>query len=84
MAVLHIVSNPQAITACLRAQAPGDPILLIGDGVFAIRSVPAKHRTWALAEDALQRGVDLPAPAKADYAKFVTLVLETRASVTWS
>ena len=84
MAALHIVSNPRAIGACLRAQAAGDPILLIGDGVFALDSVPEGHELWVLAEDAAQRGVGVPPSADADYAKFVSLVLQTHASVTWS
>lgn len=83
MAVLHIVSNPRAIGSCLRAAA-GNPILLIGDGVFAVDSVPEGHELWVLAEDAAHRGVGFPPCAEADYAKFVALVLQTRSSVTWS
>ena len=84
MAVLHIVSNPRAIGSCLRAHAAGDAILLIGDGVFGVGSVPEEHGLWVLAEDAAARGVSFPADAKADYAKFVALVLATGSSVTWS
>ena len=84
MAVLHIVTNPRAISSCLRARAVGDAILLIGEGVFGVGSVPETDDFWVLAEDAVERGVSFPANAKADYAKFVTLVLETRSSVTWS
>lgn len=84
MAVLHVVTNPGAIASCLRAHATGDAILLIGDGVFGVASVPEKHGLWVLAEDAVVRGVGLPAGAEADYTKFVALVLETGSSVTWS
>ncbi len=84
MAVLHIVSNPRAIGSCLRACAAEDPILLTGDGVFAVDSVPRGHELWVLAEDAGRRGVGFPAGARADCAKFVALVLRTQSSVTWS
>lgn len=84
MAVLHIVSNAGAIGSCLRARAVGDPILLIGHGVFALDSVPEGVELWVLAEDAAHRGVDIPAQAEADYAKFVALALQTQSSVTWS
>lgn len=84
MAVLHVVANPRAIASCLRARASGDAILLIGDGVFGVGSVPEEHGLWVLAEDAVERGVGFPADATADYAKFVALVLETDSSVTWS
>jgi len=59
-------------------------ILLIGDGVFGVGSVPAEHGLWVLSEDAVERGIGFPADAAADYAKFVALVLETGSSVTWS
>ena len=84
MAVLHVVANPRAIASCLRAHAVGDAILLIGDGVFGVGSVPEDHGLWVLAEDAVERGVGFPPDAAADYAKFVALVLETGSSVTWS
>ena len=84
MSVLHIVSNRRAIGSCLRARAAGDPIILLGDGVFGVDSVPETDGLWVLAEDAIGRGVGFPEDAKADYAKFVALVLETRSSVTWS
>ena len=72
------------MASCLRVHAAGDAILLIGDGVFGVDSVPAEQGVWVLAEDAVKRGVGFPADAKADYAKFVALVLETGSSVTWS
>ncbi len=84
MPVLHVVTNPRAIASCLRAHADGDAILLIGDGVVCVSSVPEEHGLWVLAEDAAERGVGFPADATADYAKFVALVLETGSSVTWS
>lgn len=84
MAVLHVVANPRAVASCLRAHATGDAILLIGDGVFGVGSVPEEHELWVLAEDAVERGVGFLPDTEADYAKFVALVLETGSSVTWS
>ena len=85
MAVLHLLSNPDAAASCLAAVAEGDSLLLIGDGVFALPSAgSSKARLGVLGEDAAQRGVALPETAEAlSYADFVAWAVACRSSVTW-
>jgi len=98
MAALHLIaSSPDAGAAlqnCLGAAAPGDAILLIGNGVYraatasfgriAKRSVVT--RWYALAVDVAQRGIgsELNTVVAIDDATFVDLVTSHQPIVSWS
>ncbi len=86
MAVLHLLSNPDALASCLAAVAEGDSLLLIGDGVLALPLVASsKARLGVLRDDAVQRGTQLPEAAEElSYADFVSWAVACRSSVTWS
>lgn len=87
MSALHIVNRPAALASCLRATARGDALLLLGDGVYAtadprLARAPA---VAAIADDAIARGISLPAPiAAASYADFVALAAQHDVSVAWT
>ena len=79
---------------CLRAAAPGDTVVLIGNGVyclgatgFARRHARAKGIAWcALSEDLVQRGIGdrLPtAVRRIDDGDFVDLVVTHQPIVSW-
>ena len=85
MAILHVVSNPDAAEACLSAASEGDAVLLVGDGAFAqaIAQRPG-IRFGVLEEDVASRGLELSAALEAlTYAGFVDWVAEFPKSVTW-
>ena len=86
MAVLHLLSNPDASASCIAALADGDALLLVGDGVFALPTleVPAA-KTGVLRNDAQARGLE-PAPdiQVLSYADFVAWVVDCDKSVTWT
>jgi tRNA 2-thiouridine synthesizing protein B len=99
MSTLHIVAastaNSAALARCLRAAAPGDALLLIGNGVYcAIATDFPKHQargkqiTWfALAADLQQRAISDQLPdsvQRVDDAGFVELVVTHQPVVSWS
>lgn len=85
MAVLHILSNPDARESCLTAMADGDALVVLGDGTFALPNLVAPERTGAVAEDAFDRGIVLPDGIDGlTYADLVDWVVACRSSVTWT
>jgi len=85
MAVLHILSNPNAGPSCVKCMADGDALLVVGNGVFALSELAGPSRTGVLAEDLESRGVGLPADVEGlRYADFVAWVVEYPSSVTWT
>ena len=85
MSVLHVLASPEAAESCLAAAAPGDAVLLVGDGVFA--HDVAEHagiRFGLLRDDAISRGLDLPTGVQAlGYGEFVDWVVASGKTVTW-
>lgn len=88
MSALHLIYAPAAVYTCLKAVAPGDAVLLAGDGVFAgadERLATSALPVMVIAEDAESRGV---APATSvtpvTYEDFVALVVRHDVSVTWA
>ena len=86
MAVLHLLSNPNATASCLAVVAAGDALLLLGDGVFAHAAAAASPvRLGVLRDDAAARGItpaaDIP---QLSQAEFVDWVVAFGASVTWT
>jgi sulfur relay protein TusB/DsrH len=99
MSTLHIVAastaNSTALARCLHAAAPGDALLLIGNGVycavakdFARHQARAKKIMWfALAVDLEQRAIGGRLPnsvQRIDDAGFVDLVVAHQPVVSWS
>ena len=85
MAILHVVSNPEAAGSCLAAASDGDAVLLVGDGAFAHGiAQPPGIRFGVLEEDMARRGL-VPSSAleRLTYAGFVKWVVEYPKSVTW-
>ncbi len=86
MAVLHLLSNPNAAASCLATVAEDDALLLLGDGVFAHVDVAASTaRLGMLRDDAAARGVTAVADIQQlSQAEFVDWVVAFEASVTWT
>ena len=99
MSTLHIVAastaNSTALARCLQVAAPGDALLLIGNGVYcAIAADFPRHQTrgkeitwFALAADLEQRAIDERLPdsvQRIDDAGFVDLVVAHQPVVSWS
>lgn len=99
MSTLHIVAastaSSTALARCLYAAAPGDAVLLIGNGVycavaaeFVRHQARGKHITWfALAADLDQRAIGNRLPdsvQRIDDAGFVDLVVAHQPVVSWS
>ena len=88
MSALHLVCATAALDGCLRAVAPGDAVLLMGNGAYAgadARLAALTLPVAVLAEDAASRGVAAAAPIKqATYEDFVALAVEHDVSVTWT
>ena len=85
MAILHVLSNPDAVETCLAAAGDGDAVLLVGDGAFAHGIAPRPGiRFGVLEEDARCRGLAPSAALEAlTYAGFVKWAVEYSKSVTW-
>lgn len=84
MAVLHLLANPAAASACVAAAGPGDAVLLLGDGIFAAARLTTELRVGALQEDAAQRGEGLQRAEALTDADFVDWVIGHDHSVTWT
>ncbi|MDE0192459.1 MAG: DsrH/TusB family sulfur metabolism protein [Gammaproteobacteria bacterium] len=85
MAILHVLSNPEAAESCLSAACDGDAVLLVGDGAFAhgIAQRPG-IRFGVLEEDLASRSLQPSVALEAlTYAEFVEWVAECSKSVTW-
>ena len=85
MAALHLLSKPGAAASCLAAVAPGDAVLLLGDGVFALTALgDSAAPVGVLREDAASRGVAVPDHVRPmSQADFVDWVVAFDTSVTW-
>jgi tRNA 2-thiouridine synthesizing protein B len=101
MSVLHIVNKSpyerNSLETCLRLARPGSAILLIEDGVYAVRagsSASARlqqaledHPVYALRADLQARGVQpeslIDGITLVDYDGFVELTTEYEKSQSW-
>ena len=84
MATLHLLANPAAASACIAASVPGDSVLLLGDGVFAMAQLATQRRVGALREDAAERGRRLHDAEALTDADFVDWVVGHDRSITWT
>ncbi len=92
MSRLHCLSNTAALHDCLVSAAPGDNLLLLGDGCYAALNKSEHHERllssqlnlYALSEDARSRGVEPDASFTCvDYAGFVALTESCQAQQAW-
>ena len=86
---LHLIYSVQGLNACLLRRCTNDPILLLGDGVYASRnwpetSIPKAHARM-LAADCQARGIDsvFESIETVDYAGFVELTEQYSPIVSW-
>ena len=85
--MLHIISNPNAISDCTAHLVNDDAVILIGDGVYGLKdpSLASQVPVFALESDLVARGILATSnvtPTK--MSQFVALVVEHASSVTWT
>ena len=85
--MLHIISNPNAISDCTVHLVDDDAVILIGDGVYGLKDLSLGSRVpvFALESDLVARGIGATSngtPTK--MSRFVALVIEHANSVTWT
>ncbi len=101
MSILHIINKSpyerNALDTCLRLAQPGSAILLIEDGIYAVKknasaaeklqSALEKHKIYALEPDMKARGIDagnsIEGISLVDYDGFVTLATEYEKLQSW-
>ncbi|QFY43299.1 hypothetical protein F6R98_12285 [Candidatus Methylospira mobilis] len=92
MSTLHLLSQPQALEACLSRAEEGDVVLILGAGALVCRH-PEKCATrinlqWRVMRDALEmHGITearLPHSLQCiDYAAFVDLAAAASRCLSW-
>ncbi|QIL89112.1 sulfurtransferase complex subunit TusB [Microbulbifer sp. SH-1] len=88
---LHIVNQSpyagSALSDCLNALHPGDAVVLIEDGVYAVndpRLSASADNSFCLGADAIARGVTVPESIETiDEARWVALCTEHNPIVSW-
>ena len=85
--MLHIISNPNAISDCTVHLEDDDAVILIGDGIYGLTNPNLGSRVpvFALESDLVARGILATSnvtPTK--MSQFVALVVEHASSVTWT
>lgn len=88
---LHIVNQSpftgSALSDCLNALNPGDALLLIEDGVYAVsdqRLSTLAGNSFCLGADARARGVPIPESIETiDESRWVALCTEHNPIVSW-
>ena len=85
--MLHIISNPNAISDCTVHLVDDDAVILIGDGVYGLKdpSLGSRVSVFALESDLVARGILATSnvtPTK--MSQFVALVVEHANSATWT
>ena len=85
--MLHIISNPNAISDCATHLVNDDAVILIGDGVYGLKdpSLGSQVPVFALESDLVARGIGATSnvtPTK--MSQFVALVVKHASSVTWT
>ena len=85
--MLHIISNPNAISDCTVHLVDDDAIVLIGDGVYGLKdpSLDSRVPVFALESDLAARGIAATCnETPTNMSQFVALVVEHASSVTWT
>tara|TARA_B100000900_G_scaffold405166_1_gene414410 strand:- start:1136 stop:1390 length:255 start_codon:yes stop_codon:yes gene_type:complete len=81
---LHLVFSRQGLASCLPRRHSEDPIVLFGDGIYAL--LENDIECLLLLEDAIARGISINSnTARAiDYAELVKLTLNHTPIVSWA
>ena len=81
---LHLVFNLQGLESCLQRRQPADPIVLMGDGTYALSQ--SDIECFVLREDAAARGITSNGKNihGIDYAEFVQLSTDHNPVVSWA
>lgn len=87
MRTLHCVNKVgQPLALCKRSVTPGDVILFIEDGVYALlreSDIPADCSVYAIESDLKARGVKQTLAKPATYEVFVELTAQHEKVVSW-
>lgn len=82
--MLHLLLNPQAWNRCSRSTSPGDALVFLGDGVYAM-ALQETADCFALENDCVRRGVEIPnGVQRATMSELVSLVAKHSHSITWT
>jgi len=81
---LHLVFNPQGFASCLQRRDPADPMVLLGDGTYALTQSDVE--CFVLKEDAAARGITSNGKnlRNIDYAELVELSMNHGPVVSWA
>lgn len=81
---LHLVFSRKGYESCVARRHPKDPIILFGDGAYALLENDIK--CLVLGEDAIARGIAVDAhhATSIDYAEVVKLTLNHAPVVSWA
>ena len=81
---LHLVFNLQGLESCLQRRQPAEPIVLLGDGTYALSQ--SDIECFVLREDAAARGIISNGKYiyDIDYAEFVELSTDHNPVVSWA
>jgi len=85
--MLHIISNPNAISDCTVHLVDDDAVILIADGVFGLKdpSLISRIPVFVLESDLEARGIlATPNVTPTKMSQFVALVVKHANSVTWT
>ena len=80
----HLVFDLQGLERCLQRRQPAEPIVLLGDGTYAISQ--SYLECFVLREDAAARGITSNGKNihGIDYAEFVELSTNHNPVVSWA
>ncbi len=81
MSTLHLVFSPSGALRC-RAAGITDPIVLIGDGVYALTTTTFEPSAKAVDDDLKARGID-GAAETISVDDLVRLTIESERTVSW-
>ncbi len=81
---LHLIFNPQGLVSCLQRRDTADPMVLLGDGTYALTQ--SDIECFVLSEDAAARGVTGNSKniRSIDYAELVELSMNHSPVVSWA
>ena len=82
MSTLHLVFSPPGARRC-HAAGITESIVLIGDGVYALRTTTFEHTPRAIDDDLKSRGIDGADVETISMDDLVNLTIEHERTVSW-
>ena len=81
---LHLIFSRQGLASCLPRRQPEDPIVVFGDGIYAL--LENDIECFVLEEDAIARGITIDSNTAhaIDYTEVVKLTLNHSPVVSWA